>query len=142
MSLRTLAAAATAALLVGCGISNPYATQPALTSTTATTATIATASGSGGGRALTARQINRQDHPPHGLGRRQQAASRRRPMLPALPITSDGVKIAIGGLARDGQTTILTLTSPRGRAHALRVYRRQLRRYGDNGHAYRLRVRP
>jgi hypothetical protein len=63
-------------------------------------------------------------------------------MLPALPITAGGVRIAIGGLARDGQTTILTLTSPRGRAHALRVYRRQLRRYGDNGHAYHLRVRP
>jgi hypothetical protein len=142
MSLRTLIVAASAALLVGCGISNPYATAPEATSTAATTATIATASRSGGGGALTARQINRQDHPPRGLVRRQRAAAGRRPMLPALPITSRGVRIAIGGLARDGQTTILTLTSPRGRVHALAIYRRQLRRYGDNGHAYRLRVRP
>jgi hypothetical protein len=141
-SSRTLTVAATAALLVGCGISNPYATAPAATTTAATTATTATASRSGAGRALTAREINRQDHPPRALARRQRAATRRRPMLPALPITSRGVRIAIAGLARDGQTTILTLTSPRGRAHALRVYRRQLRRYGDNGHAYRLRVRP
>jgi hypothetical protein len=149
MSLRTLAAAivvaATAAFLVGCGISNPYATAPAPTTTAASTATNATASRPGGGGALTAAQINRQDHPPRALVRRQQAASRRRPMLPALPITTRGVRIAIGGLARDGQTTILTLTTGggrRARAHALRVYRRQLRRYGDNGHAYHVVVRP
>jgi hypothetical protein len=136
--------ASAAALLVGCGISNPYATHPGPTSTTATTTTTATATASrpGGGRALTAREINRQDHRPRALARRQQTATRRRPMLPALPITSRGVRIAIGGLARDGQTTILTLTTSRGRAHALRVYRRELRRYGDSGDAYHLRVRP
>jgi hypothetical protein len=141
-SSRILTVAATAALLAGCGISNPYAPAPAATSTAATTTTIATASRSGVGRALTAREINRQDHRPRALVRRQRAATRRRPMLPALPITTRGVRIAIGGLARDGQSTILTLTTSRGRALALRVYRRELRRYGDNGHAYRLRVRP
>jgi hypothetical protein len=139
---RTLAVTATASLLVGCGVSNPYATAPAPTTTAATTTTIATASRPGGGRALTAAQINRQDHRPGALVRRQRTATRGRPMLPALPITSRGVRIAIGGLARDGQTTILTLTTSRGRAHALRVYHRELRRYGDDGHAYRLRVRP
>jgi hypothetical protein len=140
-SSRILTVAATAALLVGCGVSNPYATRPVPTSITATAPTGST-SRPGGRRALTAREINRQDHPPRGLVRRQRAVTRRRPMLPALPITSRGVRIAIAGLARDGQTTILTLTSPRGRAHALAIYRRQLRRYGDNGHAYHVRVRP
>jgi hypothetical protein len=141
---RILVVAAAAALLVGCGISDPYATAPAPTSTSTSTATTIAASRPGGG-ALTAAQINRQDHPPGGLVRRQHAATRARPMLPALPITTDGVRIAIGGLGRDGQTTILTLTSRGrrdGRAHALGVYRRQLRRYGDSGHAYRPRVRP
>ena len=139
---RTLAAGAGAALLVGCGASSPYATDRAPTSTTATTAVSATATRPGGGRALTQREINRQDHPPRSLVRRQQAASRGRPMLSALPISSAGVRIAIGGLARDEQTTILTLTTRRGRAHALRIYRRQLRRYADSGHAYHVRVRP
>jgi hypothetical protein len=136
----TLLIAPSAALLSGCGISNPYATDRAPTSTATTTASTA-ASRPGGGRALTAAQINRQDHPSRELLRRQQAASRQRPMLSALPISSDGVRIAIGGLARDERTTILTLTTRRGRAHTLRIYRRQLRRYGDNGHAYRVRVR-
>ena len=137
-SWATLVIAASAALLVGCGISNPYATGPAPTTGTATTTT----GRPGGGRALTAAQINRQDHPSRSLVRRQQAASRGRPMLSALPISTKGVRIAIGGLARDGRTTILTLTSRQGRTHALRVYQRELRRYGDNGHAYHVRVRP
>ena len=140
--------AASAALLVGCGISNPYTTGPAPTTTTATTTAStaanrpAAAGRPGGGRALTAREINRQDHPSRELLRRQQAASRARPMLSALPISSAGVRIATGGLARDARTTILTLTSCQGRAHALRIYRRELRRYGDSGHAYHVRVRP
>lgn len=141
-SCATLVIVASAALLVGCGISNPYATGPAPTSTTPAASRPAAASRPGGGRALTATQINRQDHPSRSLVRRQQAASRARPMLSALPISTKGVRIAIGGLARDEQTTILTLTSRQGRAHALRVYRRELRRYGDNGHAYHVRVRP
>ena len=145
-SWATLVIAASAALLVGCGISNPYTTGPAPTTTAANRPAAAdrpaAAGRPGGGRALTAREINRQDHPSRELLRRQQAASRARPMLSALPISSAGVRIAIGGLARDARTTILTLTSRQGRAHALRVYQRQLRRYGDSGRAYHVRVRP
>lgn len=136
----TLMIAASAALLVGCAISNPYTTDRVPTTTAASRP--AAASRPGDGRALTAAQINRQDHPSRELLRRQQAARRARPMLSALPISSAGVRIAIGGLARDGRTTILTLTSRQGRAHALRVYRRELRRYADDGRAYHVRVRP
>ena len=139
---RILAVTATAAQLMGCAANNPSATTPTPIATTTTTATrTGTAAATG---VLTAAQINRQDHPPRGLLRRQQQANRQRPMLPALPITTSRVRIAIDGLDRDGHTTILTLTSHRrsgrGRAHALRVYRRQLRRYGDSGHSYRVRV--
>ena len=63
-------------------------------------------------------------------------------MLPALPITDSGVTIDIGGLAPDGRTTILTLTTRLGRAHALAVYRHELRRYGDTGRAYQPVVQP
>ena len=64
-------------------------------------------------------------------------------MLAALPITSQGVSIQIAGLAPDGRDTILSLTDGRvGRAYALAVYREQLRRYGDSGHAYRVQVAP
>jgi hypothetical protein len=129
---RILAIAAATAL-VGCGARNPYATAPVPSRTSRTAATARPSAG------LTAAQINRQDHPPGGLVRRQRTATRQRPMLPALPITRSGVRIAIGGLDRDGHTTILTLTSRAGtsRAHALAVYRRQLRRYADSGDAYR-----
>jgi hypothetical protein len=135
------AAAATAAAiaLAGCGLHNPAAattTTGAATSSTSTTAPASTTS------APTPAQINRQDHSSPSLERAQQAASSARPILPALPITDSGVTIDIAGLAPDGRTTILTLTSRLGRAHALAVYRRELRRYGDTGRAYRPRVRP
>lgn len=92
---------------------------------------------------LTPAEINRQDHAPARLLRAQAAAIAQRPMLPALPITSEGVSIRIAGLAPDGRTTILSLTDGGlGRAHALAVYREQLRRYGDSGHDYQLRVAP
>ena len=58
-------------------------------------------------------------------------------MLSALPITTRGVTISIAGLDDDGRTTILELRGRRGRAHTLAVYRRELRRYGDSGRAYR-----
>ena len=86
---------------------------------------------------MTPAQINRQDRPSRALLRRQQAAAAARPMLSALPITARGVTIAIAGLDDDGRTTILELRGRRGRAHTLAVYRRELRRYGDSGRAYR-----
>jgi Flp pilus assembly CpaF family ATPase len=126
--------AAAAVALCACAVSNPNAaTQPTATTTTPTPATrIAAAS------ALTSAQINRQDRPSRRLLRLQRAASAARPMLSALPITTRGVTIVIAGLAGDGRTTLLSVRSRRGRAHARVVYRHELRRYGDTGHAYRL----
>ena len=140
----TVFAGAVAAIaLAGCGLHNPdAATTPARPSapppstTTAAPRTLAPAS------SPTPAQINRQDHPSPALQRSQQAANAARPMLPALPITANGVTIDIGGLAADGRTTILTLTTRLGRAHALAVYRRELRRYGDTGRAYQPVVQP
>jgi hypothetical protein len=132
------AAAATAIALAGCGLQNPDAP-----SSSAPPSTPASPPPAAAAAASTAAQINRQDHPPAALERSQAAAAAARPMLPALPITAAGVTIAIGGLAPDGRTTILTITSPRGgRRHALAVYRYELRRYGDNGDAYQARVQP
>ncbi|MCA1657562.1 MAG: hypothetical protein LC713_07645 [Actinobacteria bacterium] len=130
----TLPAAAAAAIaLAGCGLHNPAApattttAPPAAAARTATTPPTPTPS---------AAQINRQDHPSPTLEHAQRAAAASRPMLPALPITANGVTIDVGGLAADGRTTVLTLTTRLGRAHALAVYRHELRRYGDTGRAY------
>jgi hypothetical protein len=128
-----LAAFATAALS-GCGLGNPDAASSPPAPAPATPRRSPAR--------RTAAQVNRQDHPLAALVRSQAAAAAARPMLPALPITAAGVTIAVGGLAPDGRTTILTLTSARGRAHALAVYRHELRRYGDNGRAYQTSVQP
>ena len=90
-----------------------------------------------------AAQINRQDHYPPALARRQAAAMAARSLLPALPLTYQGVTIAIAGLAPDGRTTLLDLTDGHlGRAHAMAVYRHELAVYGDTGHAYHAQVAP
>ncbi len=130
-----LGALAVTVALTGCGLHNPDAASSP--STPATTTTAVTPS-----PAPTRAQINRQDHPSPAQVRNQQAASSVRPMLPALPITTAGVTIDIAGLAPDGRTTILTITSRLGRAHALAVYRHELRRYGDTGRAYQPVVQP
>ena len=123
-----------AAALSGCGLRNPDAASSPRAPAAATPHRSAPR--------LTPAQVNRQDHPPAALVRSQAAAAAARPMLPALPITAAGVTIAVGGLAPDGRTTILTLTSALGRAHALAVYRHELRRYGDTGRAYQTSVQP
>jgi hypothetical protein len=136
-------AAAAAIALAGCGVRNPAA---ATTPTAATTPATSTGAESPALALTTSSptpaEINRQDHPSPTLEREQQTASASRPMLPALPITANGVTIDIGGLAADGRTTVLTLTTRLGRAHALAVYRHELRRYGDTGRAYRVEVKP
>ncbi len=127
--------AAVALAVSACGANDPYAVDTAPPTTpNAAARTVTSAPPSG---ALTPAEINRQDHESPALVRRQQAATSSRPMLSALPISTRGVTIAIAGLDADGRTTILELRAPRGRAHALAVYLRELRRYGDNGHAYR-----
>jgi hypothetical protein len=133
-----LGALAVTVALTGCGVPNPdAASSPSTASTPTPTTTALTPS-----PAPTRAQVNRQDHPSPGQVRSQQAASSARPMLPALPITANGVTIDIGGLAPDGRTTILTLTTRLGRAHALAAYRHELRRYGDTGRAYQPVVKP
>lgn len=146
------AVAAAAGLLAGCAASNPDApgvTPPspsaaASTSTRTEASTSTTAAPTRAAQpALTAHEINRQDHPSQQLERRQRAAARARPMLPALPLRSDGVTIEIAGLAADRRTTLLRVSARLGgHAHALAVYRRELDRYGDSGHRYRPQVRP
>lgn len=134
----TVAGSAAAVLaLAGCGLHNPDA--PASTATRSTPASRpATAASTA---ASTAAAINRQDHPPAALERSQAATAAERPLLPALPLATAGVTITVGGLAPDGRTTILTVTSPHGgRAHALTVYHALLRRYGDSGRAYQPQV--
>ncbi len=133
-----LAAFVATVMLTGCGLHNPDAASPPSTSSTTTSSITALTPSPAPTRA----QINRQDHPSPALERNQQAASSARPMLPALPITTAGVTIDIAGLAPDGRTTILTLTSRLGRAHALAVYRHELARYGDTGRAYQPVVQP
>ena len=133
-----LGALAVTAALTGCGLHNPDAASSTSTASTPSPTTTALSRSPTPTRA----QINRQDHPSPALERTQQAASSARPMLPALPITASGVTIAIAGLAPDGRTTILSLTSRLGRAHAVAVYRHELRRYGDTGRAYQPVVTP
>jgi hypothetical protein len=136
LSDRVLVAAAAAITLAGCGLQNPDAPSSIAPTTASSAPTVPAV-------APTAAQINRQDHPPAVLQRSQAAAVATRPMLPALPITAAGVTIQVGGLAPDGQITILTITSAHGgRRHALAIYRFELHRYGDTGRAYRPEVQP
>jgi len=129
---------AAAATLAACGVRDPNTTS-APASRTSTTQPAPPPPR----RELTAEQINRQDHPPERMLRRQRAAAAARPMLPALPIRAGGVTISITGLAADHATTVLRVSrGHRSRAHALGVYERQLRRYGDPGVAYTVRVTP
>ena len=87
--------------------------------------------------------IDRQDHYPPAVRRAEAAAITARPMLPALPLTYQGVSIQIAGLATNGQSTVLALSDGRlGRAHAVAVYRHELAIYGDSGRAYRIEVNP
>jgi hypothetical protein len=131
------ATAATAIALAGCGLHNPdSAGAPLRSATTVSSERAGTPDG------LPAAEINRQDHPPASLERSQAAAIATRPMLAALPITTAGVTIQIAGLAPDGHTTILTITSGHGHRQALAVYRRELRLYGDSGRAYEAEVQP
>jgi hypothetical protein len=131
------AIAAAAVALAGCGLHNPDGASPP-----PRTATTSTPHGAATPDALPPAQIDRQDRPPAPLERNQAAAIAARPMLPALPITTAGVTIQIAGLAPDGHTTILTITSRQDRRHALAVYRHELRLYGDSGRAYDPEVEP
>lgn len=62
-----------------------------------------------------------------------------RSLLSELPATRDGIRVDVGGLAPDDQTTILVVDpGSRTRVHARNVVTELLHRTGDRGHGYRI----
>lgn len=92
---------------------------------------------------LTREQIDRQDRPSHRRQRAEARAFDRRPLLNALPITLQGVRFDIAGLASDDRTTVLTAQANGvGRRRVRIAYKTLLSRVGDRSDAYRLEIKP
>lgn len=92
---------------------------------------------------LTSEQIDRQDPPDPRRQHSEARAYDRRPLLNALPITLQGVRFDIGGLAADGRTTIVhTDTHDLGSTRARIAFKTLLRRVGDRSRSYRLDLKP
>jgi hypothetical protein len=92
---------------------------------------------------LTDEQINRQDQPDVRRRRDEALAFDRRPLLNALPVTLQGVRFDIGGLAGDGRTTIVRADARgQGRRRARMAFATLRRRTGDRSRSYRLRIAP
>lgn len=86
---------------------------------------------------LTRDQINEQQRVQPAQRRSESRAFDQRPLLSQLPMTRAGIRIDIGGLAADGQRTLLTVSvGRRPPSVARRVYREALLETRDPGTAY------
>ena len=81
--------------------------------------------------------VDLQDRTSRAHRHREARAFDMRPLLNALPIRRDGVRIDVAGLAADTRHAVIAIApGRRSRRHARSVYRRLLAATGDSGRAY------